>query len=197
MTQSIMTDKLVGQFITRFNDFKSKYEVARENAETSTRDFAPGFNIFHFLKVQRSEQFHSDFIAHLLDPRASHGQGHLFLQTFFKTVERTRPAFRVPDVATLAHGIWLIQREVVASEGILDIVLRNPSLKALYVIENKVDAGEQPDQLTRYAAYLARQEKIYPFQGLLFLTLNGRSSETGSEYALSFDFLQPGHSWLA
>jgi hypothetical protein len=167
------------QFKARFNAFKPRYEEAREAAELATRQFAPGFNIFHFLEVQRREKFHSDFIAYLLNPRSSHGQGHLFLQTFFQSLKPVKPALHLPDVP-LNHGNWLVQREVPTStddgNGYMDIVLRNPPLKALYVIENKVDADEQPGQIACYADYLKRQENEYPNQGLLFLTLDGHDA---------------------
>ena len=167
-----------GRFMTEFNAFKSRYEDARERAEIDTRQSAPGFNIFRFLGVQRQEKFHSDFITYLLNPRESHAQGHLFLQTFFQMIHRKHPSLPLPD-APMNHGSWLVRREVITQDGNLDIYLCNPSIKLLFVIENKVDAGEQPDQLMRYAKYLERQNKEeFLFRGLLFLTPDGHSAST-------------------
>jgi hypothetical protein len=168
------------QFVARFNAFKLRYEEKREQAEIETRQSAPGFNIFRFLgEVWRSEKFHSDFIAYLLDPRESHGQGHLFLQTFFSSFKRKYPEVYVPNIFS-AHGSWLVQREFITRYGNLDIVLRNPLVKGLYVIENKVDAEEQVDQIARYSEYLEGQAKEYPYQSLLFLTPDGHSSVTAN-----------------
>jgi hypothetical protein len=166
------------QFIARFNAFKPLYEEAREAAEISKRKFAPRFNIFQWLGKDRLEEFHSDFIAYLLNPRESHGQGHLFLLTFFQSLSPHYPALKLPD-EPLNHGSWLVEREVFTRFGNLDIVLSNPALRALYVIENKIDAGEQSGQLYRYLKYLKSTD--YRFQGLLFLTLDGHPGTTDED----------------
>jgi hypothetical protein len=61
--------------------------------------------------------------------------------------------------------------------GRMDIVLTcNPDW--IIVIENKVDAGEQADQLLRYAEWLDMQQ-AYKDRVLIFLTTTGYDSETG------------------
>jgi hypothetical protein len=62
--------------------------------------------------------------------------------------------------------------------GRLDIVIRSPDLNYLCVIENKVYAGEQSNQLWRYGEWLKTQEQDYPQRALIYLTLHGLASTT-------------------
>ena len=180
MNPSSTQFKNAENFTAAFSAFKSRYEEAREAAEITSGELAPGFNIFKLLEKERIEKVHSDFIAYLLNPYEHyryHSQGHLFLQTFFQMLQDKYPDLPLPEVP-LDHGSWLLERDTGTTENRPDIILRNPSLKALYLIENKVDAREQPRQIARYADYLARQAKVYPNQGLFFLTPNGRPATT-------------------
>ena len=61
-------------------------------------------------------------------------------------------------------------REHKTTEGKVDIVIKDSSEQNIIVIENKIYAGEQHDQLLRY-------HKSFPKGKLLFLTLEGRKSD--------------------
>ena len=182
------------RFMDEFTAFKARFQHEQQSAELANRQRAPGFNIFDFFADRRREKFHSDFLAFLLNPRASHAQGHLFIESFFEMARRADPTLLLPS-GPLDHGFWLVEREVFIQDGFLDIVLRNPSLGALYVIENKIDADEQTGQLTRYGAYLERQG--HPFQGLLFLTLDGHESWTSKGVRYSqLSYRHDIHTWI-
>ncbi|MBL7222796.1 MAG: PD-(D/E)XK nuclease family protein [Candidatus Brocadiae bacterium] len=59
-----------------------------------------------------------------------------------------------------------------------------PRLRYLFVVENKVYAGEQKDQLSRYSLWLDAQQRFYDTRVLVFLTPGGReaTSSGGCEY---------------
>jgi hypothetical protein len=68
-------------------------------------------------------------------------------------------------------------------DGQLDIVVQSRQLRFLMVVENKIDAYEQDDQIARYQAWLNRRnEKLYPpnKRVLLYLTPYGRLASTAS-----------------
>jgi hypothetical protein len=50
------------------------------------------FNIFDVLRIARAEIRHSNFLAWLLDPAESHGQGDLFLKAILMDLLRQAPA---------------------------------------------------------------------------------------------------------
>lgn len=46
------------------------------------------FNVFRLLRMEEDEvRLHSRFIAELLDPKGSHGQGSAFLELFLRQVD--------------------------------------------------------------------------------------------------------------
>ena len=72
-----MPIKLVTDF-DQFRDVLTEHREVRES-EPST---SPRFSFFEVLGLQRAEEFHSKFLASLLDPTGTHAQGSLFLERF-------------------------------------------------------------------------------------------------------------------
>lgn len=167
-------------FIEAFNRFKLTYAVLETAVRDRVRVEAPAFNIFRLLGVAyREATTHSAFLATLLDPEGKHGQRHLFLLTFLNYCRMTLPGF--PDVAGAETADWLIQTERRTGNGNLDIVLESSEAGFLCVIENKVFAGEQPQQLQRYGRWLVEQRE-FPLRALVFLTPDGRPATTGGGF---------------
>src|SRR6266567_4711859 len=50
------------------------------------------FNIFDALGIARAEIRHSNFLAYILDPAESHGQGQLFLKAILMDLLKAAPA---------------------------------------------------------------------------------------------------------
>jgi len=73
-----------------------------------------------------------------------------------------------------------VTTEVAFGGDRLDILIEDESRKSICVIENKIFAGEQPDQLERYSKWLDGERKRLNTEHekciLLFLTLNGREA---------------------
>jgi PD-(D/E)XK nuclease superfamily len=57
-------------------------ESAKQRRAEHSRLVAPDLNVFNILRVADQEFAHSNFIAELLDPQGTHGQGTLFLDHF-------------------------------------------------------------------------------------------------------------------
>ena len=65
------------------------------------------------------------------------------------------------------------------------------------VVENKIDAGEQPRQLGRYKEWMRSQSKHHPIQELVFLTPTGREAITGRECNyLQLSYSEDVRAWL-
>ena len=54
------------------------------------------FNIFDALGIARAEIRHSNFLAFILDPAESHGQGQLFLNALLMDLLKEAPANKRP-----------------------------------------------------------------------------------------------------
>ena len=170
-------------FRSAFERLQAEYEQAKEAAALRVQTEAPGFNVFHVLGVHRAELRHSAFLADLLDPHSSHGQGELFLHTFLAHCRHRYGEFPLPDLAPMVpqwscYTEWQIRGGRIDRR--IDIVLCNPDPVGggLYFIENKVDALEQDGQLAAYAEWLDAHRREYPRQSLIFLTPDGRAADS-------------------
>lgn len=123
--------------------------------------------------LARSELVHSAALAWLLDPRGRHGLGIGFLERFL--------ARCFPE--EVFAGLDDARCEVELPRGMAraDIVIWGEDWMVL--IENKVDAGEQPDQCDTYFQLFG--EEVGPH--FVFLTPSGRAPGTANgEAAAAF-----------
>ncbi len=138
------------------------------------------FNIFKILKLESSEvRLHSAFLAALLDPNGSHGQQDRFLKLFkdlfcFKENEFDTASGRV-DIEKYTGSIG----EDGNDGGRIDIIVSDGSDNHI-ILENKIYAGDQTNQLTRYYNHS-------PNADLLYLTLDGKLPTKESCGALNND----------
>ena len=135
-------------------------------------------DIFDVLRLDGSEEFHSNLVAWLLRPRGSHGLGAYFLREFLR-------ASRVPNVIpTLAIDDTTVSREhniVLRGEtGRLDIRILNEGSKFICAIENKVWSPESGNQLNFYRTALAAHYPDYSVHRV-FLTPNGSAPDDPEE----------------
>ncbi|WP_456097125.1 PDDEXK-like family protein [Porphyromonas sp.] len=109
------------------------------------------YNLFSILNIERYELKHSALIANLLDPKGSHGCGDAFLRAFFEIAlkERTYPF----EDCTHLHSYTEYYTGPIAGDtgGRIDILVK--SSRYGLIIENKIYAGDQDKQLTRYDNY--------------------------------------------
>ncbi len=108
------------------------------------------FNIFDALGIANAEVRHSNFLAWLLDPGESHGQGDLFLTGLLMDILSAAPAELRPFSPVEIDGEQLRGVEIRREWEHIDllVVCREPSF--VVAIENKVLSGEHSDQLARY-----------------------------------------------
>lgn len=119
------------------------------------------FNIFRVLKVEAREvRTHSAFLSELLHPKGSHGLGDVFLKLFLEQVRvenlegkeiqydaRFALAEFQPEHAK-AQAEYHIGSKTEDAGGRMDILVTSRSNKL--IIENKIYAGDQENQLVRY-----------------------------------------------
>ena len=129
-----------------------------------------GFNVFRLCGVDHYETMHSKILAEFLNPQGSHGQKTLFLNCFQQQLkDHFKFKGEFSDTTSVAT-------EVSFDDGRLDILIEDEAKKSICVIENKIFASEQPEQLERYSKWL-KKRKFEPEKSvLLFLTLNGREA---------------------
>ncbi len=168
-----------------FNDLVNRFKQYHADYEINARTNASDFNIFDILWVSSDEVRHSAFLRELLDPEGSHGQGKLFLSAFIeKCAEHSASSDIYQQIlSAIDEGKWTVWREhSTSSFGRMDVVLINPILGVLIVIENKIYAYEQRNQIINYGRWMKSIESEFPLQGLIFLTPSGYQSSTADGF---------------
>ena len=172
----------------QFSQFQQRFLPFDRRLQALRQEETPFFNIFDILNIRHYEtKVHTPFLCHLLDPDASHEQGALFLDSFFRNV------LNLPFTHdTLSH--YKVREELLTdSLGRLDIFMgfiHDDRPKAI-VIENKIYAADQEQQLTRYHHYLTDVLSLAPEDYWLFyLTPKGTSPTTNAISAALADQLR-------
>jgi len=121
------------------------------------------FNLFKLIGVENNELKHSMILADLLNPKGSHGQGSIFLELF--TTQLSVFHFHCD------HAFVKVEKNIgkrtEEDGGRLDIYISDQHGNDI-IIENKIYAGDQENQLIRYASTGANY--IY------YLTLDGHDA---------------------
>ena len=149
--------------------FQAVRADAKEIADAGNWTSGPT-DLLSILGRQRDELFHSRMLAWLMSPTGRHGLGSRFLHTFLAGV---LPA----DTRDLGLVVIELERTQAGINGETgerlearaDILVGTAS--ALVVIENKLDAGEQPAQCERLYWAWANEPVETRF---VFLTISGR-----------------------
>lgn len=169
--------------------------VARnEAALKEARLRGEAFNVFRTCGVNHYENTHSAIMAEWLDPRGSHGQGDLFLKHFLSRLLSSEPS-RFAEGFDTGHAT--VSTEHSTEVGRFDILIEDHAGKAL-IIENKIYAQDQDEQLKRYERYANEKYRKGNYL-LLYLTLDGceasEQSGDGVDY-LCISYKETISAWL-
>ncbi|WP_170917468.1 PDDEXK-like family protein [Maledivibacter halophilus] len=119
------------------------------------------FNIFSILNMERLEvKTHSALLYELLNPDGSHSQGSTYLKIFVNNV------LSIENFDL--NNVKVDRERNINSLGRVDLAIENQ--EHLIIIEIKIDAGDQKNQLKRYNEYGLRSGKDYD---IYYLTLYG------------------------
>lgn len=165
-----LLSKKISQEQDAFRNLKTKYQEVKPKLDTLRKSEAPFFNLFHILNIQHLEEaLHTPFLCELLNPKGSHGQGALYLDAFFNKVMDSSLNFK--DIRNFS-----IHEELPSVFGRLDILLsfNIKDTRKLIVIENKIYAGDQKDQMERYYNYANTRLSNDSDLLLLYLTPRGK-----------------------
>ena len=144
------------------------------------------FNIFNALGVESRENSHSAFIANLLNPQGTHECANLFLRTFMDML--TKKYLDVEKITKkLADNVFVEVEKDLGNDSRVDIWIKKSNENYYLLIENKIDASDEPLQLLRYRNYLGRCEKVGKNTDgenrngvLVYLTVNGKDADPTS-----------------
>lgn len=143
-------------------DLQSLERFVVENEDMSDLEERIGrFNIFDALSIARVEIRHSNYLAWLLTPAESHGQGDLFLKSLLMDVLRkARQQGITPPISPVElDGADLKGVEIRREWRNIDMLIMCDEPRFVIAIENKVDSGEHSNQLQRYEDTVAAEHR--------------------------------------
>ena len=149
------------------------------------------YNVFDVLGVYSQELSHSAFIAALLNPDGSHGMQDAFLKAFIDTIAHGGTKPELDTAHAKVYTEYNIGNITETTGGRIDILITDRSDTGsgkagghAIIIENKIWAADQPNQLQRYDKYACG---TYSSDGylLLYLTLDGKEPTDQSKGALT------------
>jgi hypothetical protein len=148
-------------------------EAHQRHTDALARATGDRFNVFQILRIGHLEvKTHSPMLAELLNPKGTHDQGAVFLRLFLSRF----------GISPFDADASTVRQEYYAgpvtekSGGRLDIVIRD-GRGAMILIENKIYAGDEDNQMTRYREFNEGAR-------LFYLTLDGRDPSNLSEEKL-------------
>lgn len=128
------------------------------------------FNIFRICGVNHYENTHSSILAELLNPQGSHSLKNQFLDAFLETICKD---FALKDFDTTNATV---HTEYVTDNGRIDILIKDHNKNAI-IIENKIYACDQHEQLKRYDSFAKKHFEHYQ---IYYLTLFGSEASEQS-----------------
>ncbi|WP_433934976.1 PD-(D/E)XK nuclease family protein [Sorangium cellulosum] len=155
--------------VTQVAAWETQLAEIRAEQEALLRDghwVAGPDDLLSILGQSRQDLYHSALLAWLLDPQGRHGFGSGFLEALLRRCTSDRPTAELNRARPAL--------EVSKGKVRADIVVAGPGL--YLVIENKVDAREQPQQCDQL------YESFGPEPGALFVFLSpsGRAPVTAT-----------------
>ena len=164
--------------IYQINSLLSQVQTVNKHYKKIKQLSGENFNVFRILKLESSEvRMHSAFIAELLNPLGSHGQGTVFLKAFIDEFCFKGQSLDLDSckVEVEKHTGFISENRT--EGGRIDIIVTDKHYNHI-IIENKIYATDQENQLLRYYKHSQRAD-------LFYLTLGGVDPSEHSKVLLT------------
>lgn len=145
------------------------------------------FNIFDALRVVDKELEHSNFLAWLLDPIESHGQGQLFLRAILMDMLRASAPDKRPISPIRLDGEDMTGVLVRREWNNIDLLITAEKPRVVIAIENKIWSEEHSNQLCRYRKTILEE---LPDHEPLFIFLTREGDPPSDEHWVPYSYEQ-------
>lgn len=157
--------------------------LMQDPAFAELSEFTHQFEPFRAMGIHSKELVHSRILATFLNRAGLHNLGADFLNRFLMAL--LQPQTRLFSGEALDSGAFLavvkpnVHSQVYRELNCIDLVIVFPAHQLVIGIENKLDAGEQENQVARYQATLCERFPGFK-QAMVFLSPNGRVPKTAN-----------------
>jgi len=150
---------------TEMNELLNESKSISKSYDKSKKDKSEiGFNVFNITSdLYYRENFHSDIIKALLDPKEKHNQNTKFLYLFIDLLNKV-------NTSTIILEDNYKNVNVVREQSNIDILITDETTKRAIIIENKINnAVDKNRQLPRYYNEVKQN---YFVDAIVYLTLD-------------------------
>jgi len=139
--------------------------ICQEKALIRERKVSADYNLFTISNYSSYlENFHSDIIASLLNPKGLHDESYKLLHLFIDYINNS--------FSTSIDLSDYVETEVHREKGRIDVWIKDVGSKKCIIIENKInDAVDRDDQLLDYFNYAV--DCGYEVDAIIYLSKNG------------------------
>ncbi len=165
----------------QFQNLLNQFHLISKKYQEMDAVSGDNFNIFKILGFSTSEvRTHSALLAELLNTKGEHLQGRVFLDLFLEVIDskiksenfiKKFDEFETSNSQAVAE--FYVGKKTDDAGGYIDILIREKGMRNSIIIENKIHAGDQENQLWRYYNH-------DPNGLLIYLTLDGKGASAYS-----------------
>lgn len=196
-TQYMNTEIIENTLLTLINEFKKDEElktnilnkflpqikIVIKEIKEEMKQYPPQFCIFDVVNLQRHENYNSNLLAKFLKINIENDSAKLsFVKDFLMYLNhkfKWNYGFKsIEELEKINHSDIRIKREEYAGSRRIDLFISYKKEFAI-IIENKIHAGEQDNQLEDY--YKNKKKDNYKKLYMIFLTPSGYEPYTLSE----------------
>ncbi|MDR0734040.1 MAG: PD-(D/E)XK nuclease family protein [Dysgonamonadaceae bacterium] len=151
--------------------------ISKKNAEILDA-FGGRFNMFKICGVNHYENTHSAILAEFLNPNGTHGLKSKLLKCFVEMFcnDDIKQNFKIEKANVFT--------EYSVNEGRIDILIKDNENHAI-IIENKIYAADQWEQLKRYKIFASKEYGESKYQ-IFYLTLGGNEATKQSSEGVDY-----------
>ena len=194
-TQYMNTEIIENTLLTLINEFKKDEElktnilnkflpqikIVIKEIKEEMKQYPPQFCIFDVVNLQRHENYNSNLLAKFLQINIKYGENTelSFVKDFLMHLHNEfKWDYGLNSIEEINHSDIRIKREEYAESRRIDLFISYKKEFAI-IIENKIHAGEQDNQLDDY--YKNKKKDNYKKLYMIFLTPSGYEPYTLSE----------------
>lgn len=194
-TQYMNTEIIENTLLTLINEFKKDEElktnilnkflpqikIVIKEIKEEMKQYPPQFCIFDVVNLQRHENYNSNLLAKFLQINIKYGENTelSFVKDFLMHLHNEfKWDYGLNSIEEINHSDIRIKREEYVESRRIDLFISYKKEFAI-IIENKIHAGEQDNQLDDY--YKNKKKDNYKKLYMIFLTPSGYEPYTLSE----------------
>ncbi|WP_016988279.1 PD-(D/E)XK nuclease family protein [Flavobacterium sp. ACAM 123] len=181
----VFEQERIDEDIPKYESLLDDFGVMKKEYHTWNHIEAEKYNIFNILNIRHGEtKTHTPYLINLLNPKASHAQGLVFFNLFINAIA---PDSKKHLYKNLEPKNIRLKEEKCTEDGRLDIFIESIGVKEKFVIviENKINALDQTEQLSRY--YNHCKKSGFTDANILLIYLTRRGCEASDFSMLPLD----------